>query len=151
MSSTRLSIRELTPEEITAFLDAQFVGRMAYIEHDHVDIVPIHYVHEDGWLYGRTSFGPKLIQLAHRHWVAFEVDEVRDPWHWTSVVLRGTFHPLDPYGPEHEREAHAHAAAVLRRRFPESFGDGDPVPHRQVLFRIHVDEATGRAAALHRG
>ena len=148
MPTPRLSIRELTPEETIAFLDAQFVGRLAYTFRDRVDIVPVHYVHDDGWLYGRTSFGPKLVVLEHHHWVAFEVDHVGDPWHWTSVVVRGTFHPLDPDGPESEREAHAHAVEVLRGRFPGTLTDDDPVPHRRVLFRIHVDEATGRAAAL---
>ena len=150
MSSTRLTVRELTPEEIGAFLDAQYVGRLAYSFHDRVDVVPIHYVHDEGWLYGRTSFGPKLIQLSHHHWVAFEVDQVDDPWHWTSVVVRGTFHPLDPDGPDTEREAHAYAMEVLRRRFPEAFGDHDPAPHRRVLFRVYVDEVTGRSASLAR-
>jgi hypothetical protein len=30
---------------------------------------------------------------------------------------------------------------------PDLFGPDDPAPHRTVLFRIHVDRMTGRAAS----
>lgn len=151
MSQRSLTVRELPADEARAFLDRQVVGRLAYTFRNRVDIAPVHYVHDGGWLYGRTAFSPKLVTLEHHHWVAFEVDEVRDAWHWTSVVVRGTFHTLDPDGTEADREAHAHALQVIRRRFPEALGPDDPAPARKVLFRIHVDETSGRAASLGQG
>lgn len=147
MTRKALSIRELSPEEIRAFLESQHVGRLAYTFRDRVDIVPVHFVHDDGWLYGRTSFGPKLVTLAQHHWVAFEVDDVRDAYHWTSVVVRGTFHGIDAADPVQE-DTYAHALAVLRRGYPDALTGDDVVPFRTVLFRIYMDEATGRTGAL---
>lgn len=148
MSPQALTIRELSAEEIRAFLDAQRVGRLAYTFRDRVDIVPVHYVHDAGWLYGRTSFGPKLVTLEHHHWVAFEVDDVSDPARWTSVVVHGTFHVLDAAGVPHEQDAHTRAVEVIRRAYPEALTEDDPVAFRTVLFRIHIDEATGREGTL---
>jgi hypothetical protein len=39
-----------------------------------------------------------------------------------------------------------HALNVLRRLAPDTGGLYDPVPHRTIVFRIHVDEMTGRSA-----
>src|SRR5438105_5401 len=69
-----------------ALLARQRVGRLAFAFHDRVDIEPIHYAYEDGWLYGRTSHGSKLATVLHNPWVAFEVDEVRSHFDWESVV-----------------------------------------------------------------
>ena len=53
------NIRALTGEECEALLDRHAVGRIAYAMGRHVDIVPIHYVRDGSWLYGRTSPGGK--------------------------------------------------------------------------------------------
>ncbi len=148
MTRPTLSISALSEDEIVQFLQANSVGRLAYAFRGHVDIVPVHYVYHDGWLYGRTSIGPKLQMLAHSHWVAFEVDAIHDAPEWTSVVIHGTFRPIDPDGGEMDREAMQLAAELLRSRYPDVFTSDDMTPYRTTLFRIHVDEATGREAKL---
>jgi len=35
---------------------------------------------------------------------------------------------------------------LLRQVVPETFRKGDPVPFRDVLLRVHIDEVIGRAA-----
>ena len=151
MTRPTLSISTLSEDEIVQFLQANSIGRLAYAFRGHVDIVPVHYVYHDGWLYGRTSIGPKLQMLAHSHWVAFEVDEIRDSPEWTSVVIHGTFRPIDPDGGEMDREAMQLAAELLRSRYPDVFTSDDITPYRTTLFRIHVDEASGREAKLVEG
>ena len=37
--------------------------------------------------------------------------------------------------------------ALVRELVPEALSPDDPTPARQVLFRIHVDEVTGRASS----
>lgn len=148
MPNSMLSIRSLTDVEIVRFLQSNHVGRLAYAFRGHVDIVPVHYVYHDGWLYGRTSVGPKLEMLAHSHWVAFEVDEIRESPEWTSVVVHGTFRPIDPEGSQVERETAVLATTLLREMYPAAFTTEDLTPHRTTLFRIHVDEATGREASV---
>ncbi len=140
-------IHDLSRDECLRLLTQHDVGRLAYAFHDRVDIEPIHFYYNDGWLYGRTSEGTKADTIAHNRWVAFEVDEVRGTFDWVSVVVKGAFYRLDPNatGPA-EREAADLAAALLENVVPNTLGVGDPVPWRKVLFRVHVDEITGRRA-----
>ena len=144
--SKRPRIRALTAAECEQTLARNIVGRIAFTLHDRVDIEPIHYVYEAGWVYGRTSEGAKLATLAHNQWMAFEVDEVRDVFDWESVVLHGSFHRIDPGGPPSQQGAAAHAVELLRRIVPETFEADDPVEFRTVLFRISVGTITGRRA-----
>lgn len=140
------TFRELSEAESLALLDRNHVGRLAFTFRDRVDVQPLLYVHDAGWLYGRTEAGDKIVTLTHNQWVAFEVDEVDGPLDWRSVVVRGSFYRLD----EEDRadpEVRAHALHLLRRFVPETLRTGDPVPHRTVLFRIDVRETTGRGCS----
>ena len=141
------TFRNLSRAEIDALLARNHVGRMAYARGSHIDIEPIHYVYANGWLYGRTSAGRKLDVAAREWWpVAFEVDEVDDIFHWRSAVVHGGFYTLDPDGSDWERQEAEKAIALLRRLIPETFTDADPTPGRTVLFRIAVQEVSGRAS-----
>lgn len=146
IDSRRPRIRALTSAECEALLARNNVGRIAVAFHDRVDVQPIHYVYEDGWLYGRTSEGAKLTTLAHNQWLAFEVDEVRGIFDWASVVVHGSFHRIDPDGPPSHRVAATHAIELLRTIIPETFDVDDPVEFRTVLFRISIGTMRGRQA-----
>jgi uncharacterized protein len=138
--------RSLDRAEMEALMARQSVGRLAYLEGQGVQIEPIHFVFEGGWIYGRTEPGSKISALAHRPWVAFEVDEVHGLFEWQSVVVRGHFQLLSPAGTVAEQRQVATAIAALRRLVPGTLGPDDPVPDRQLLFAIHADDAQGRAA-----
>lgn len=141
-------LRNLTRAETDALLARNHVGRMAFARGSHIDIEPIHYVYANGWLYGRTSSGRKLDVAAREWWpVAFEVDEVDDIFSWRSAVVHGGFYTLDPEGASWEREEAAKAVELLRRLIPETFTGEDPVPQRNVLFRIAVQEVSGRMSS----
>jgi len=136
--------RELTDAESRALLARHNAGRIAYSFHDRVDIQPIHYVLSGDWLYGRTSRGEKFVTLAHHPWCAFEVDEIRDLFDWDSVVVKGHLELLDPeLG---SQDAYATALKLMSTLVPGAFTDVDPVPNRLILFRIHLNELTGRSA-----
>lgn len=139
--------RELTRDECNALLDAHHVGRLAFSYKDRVDIEPIHYVHDDGWLYGRTTAGTKLEIVTHNRWVAFEVDEVRGAFEWESVVVKGGLYLLRREGSAQEMETYDHGLKVIRRIVPTALTSADPTPERALLFRIHIDEMTGRGAS----
>ena len=139
-------IRELARVEIEAILARNNVGRIAYAFQDRVDIEPINYVYTNGWVYCRTSRGAKLDMMEHHRWVAFEVDEVRGIFDWQSVVVRGGIYVLSADSPEDERNAFAPGIALLKQLVPGTLEGDDPVPSRQVVFRIHLDEVTGREA-----
>jgi len=141
------SFRALDKEESQAILSRNHVGRIAYSFHDRVDIEPIHYVCDDGWIYGRTSPGTKLATLSHHRWVAFEVDEIDGPFDWRSVVVHGTVYLLTSsasHASPRETEA---GLALFRRFFPDTLTENDPAPFRTVLFRLSTSEVTGRCAS----
>jgi len=140
------SFRALEREESQAILSRNHVGRIAYTFHDRVDIQPIHYIYERGWLYGRTSEGDKIAALTHNQWIAFEVDEVKDVFEWTSVVVHGSFWILHPRGSAHAEELWVKAAELVSKIVPGSLTDTDPVSFRQTLFRIAVSDVRGREA-----
>jgi uncharacterized protein len=140
-------IQELSATEITAILERNHVGRIAYSMHDRVNIEPISYVHAAGWLYGRTSLGAKLATLEKNKWVAFEVDEVHSLFDWQSVVVHGGIYILEPAVPAGAKNEWADALTILRRLLPAAFREDDPVPFRDIVFRIAVQETTGRRSS----
>jgi len=138
--------REMERAECEAILARNYVGRLAFAFHDRVDIEPINYVYEDGYIYGRTGPGTKLRTIEHYPWVAFEVDEVNELFRWRSVVVHGTVYRLEPGHGLRSDEGFARAVEVLRRLMPTAFTAKDPLPERTIVFRILADELTGRAA-----
>jgi uncharacterized protein len=140
-------IRNLTHDEVHALLARNHVGRIAFSFRDRVDIRPIHYVYRDSWLYGRTEPSDKLATLRHNQWVAFEVDEVRGPFDWQSVVVHGSFYHLTDDSTPHNRETRNEALKLLREFMPETLRKHDRVAFRTELFGIAIDHLTGRAAS----
>lgn len=147
MPTPKPIIREMDPSECRAMLERHNAGRLALSHKDRVDIFPIHYVHEDGWLYGRSAAGAKLEMATHNRWVAFEVDEIEALFSWRSVVVKGGLYMLRQAGSEQERALYDRGVAMLRRIVPETMTPSDPLPERALLFRIHADEISGRAAS----
>jgi len=144
---THPRFRTLDRDECLAILARNHVGRLAYERQGHVDIQPLHYVYDDGWLYGRTSYGAKLDATGTTWWpVAFEVDEVEDLFSWRSVVVHGGFYTLADDGVEVHEEAWRHGVELLRALIPATFTEADPVAFRTVVFRMAVQEVTGREA-----
>lgn len=137
---------EMDRAEIDALLARNDVGRLAFSFHDRVDIQPLSYAFEDPWIYLRTEEGGKVSTLTHNRWAAFEVDEIEGPFDWRSVVVRGAVYLMDPeHGSTLERD-YRHAVSLLRRVVPGALTQKDPVPFRDVVMRLHIDEVTGRRA-----
>lgn len=135
-------------EQARALLTRARVGRIAFSEGNRIDIEPIGFIYDDGWLFGRTSFGTKLAALGSRPWVAFEIDEMRGPFDWESVVVHGSFHVLQPEGAASEIELYERAVKRLRESIPDYGTSRDPGAFRTTVFGIHMNELVGRRASL---
>lgn len=142
--------RDMTRRQSEAMLSANHIGRIAYSFQDKVDIRPIHYVYRDGWIFGRTSPGDKLIQMRHNQWVAFEVDKVEGPFDWSSVIAHGSLYPTFEEGSESDHALRDRALTALRDLMPDVLTKKDPVPFRTEVFAIHVDSMTGRSSSSSR-
>lgn len=136
----------LTTAECEKLLRRNHVGRLAFLREDRVDIEPIHYVFVEGWIFGRTGEGTKLVSVTQRPWVAFEVDEVRSLFDWRSVVVHGTIYFFPGEGAPIDREEYERALDLLRTLVPDTLKESDPTPSRTVVFGIHIDSLSGRAA-----
>ena len=146
MTPVQPVIRALDRAECEQLLARNHVGRLAYASQNHVDIEPLHYVFHEGWIYGRTSHGTKMDAVGYTWWpVAFEVDEVEEIFRWRSVVVHGGFYTLDDED-RVQGEEWARGVELLRTLVPETFTEDDPVAFRTVVFRMAVQEATGREA-----
>jgi len=129
-----------------AILNGNSVGRIAFALQDRVSIVPVHYVYEGGWIYGRTAAGGKLREILRNRRVAFEVDEHSHLFEWRSVVVRGPLYLIEPGTTPSDRRTYAKAVSLIRRLVPSTLTDSDPVPFRDQLFRIRVAEVSGRSS-----
>lgn len=138
-------IEVLSVPECEKILARNRVGRLAFSIHGRANVVPVHFVYERGWIYGRTEPGGKLLQILRNRRVAFEVDEHEALFDWRSVVAHGTFYIIEQT--EENAAVFEHAIEVLRELLPETLTGSDPVPFRSHLFRINAAEITGRAAS----
>ena len=139
-------IRDLDERECLELFARNHVGRLAYTFRDRVSIEPMSYVFDDGWLYGRTSPSEKLEVVRRSRWVAFEVDEIDRVFDWQSAVAHGAFYVLEEDAAPDLLATRRRAVELLRRLIPETGTPDDPVPHRNVMFRIHIDRLEGRRA-----
>jgi uncharacterized protein len=133
-------------EESEKILARNTVGRLAFALQDRVSVLPVHYVYEDGWIYGRTSAGGKLREILRNRRIAFEVDEHTQMFEWRSVVVRGPLYLLDPGTLPADRRIYSKAVSLIRRLVPTALTDSDPVPFRDQLFRIRAVEISGRSS-----
>ncbi len=143
-----VDIQPLDQEAIREILRRNHVGRIAYCYQNRVDIEPIHYVFDDDWIWARTSPGTKLAVVQRNWWVAFEVDEIDALFEWRSVVVHGGVYIIPDDGTEQDREVYRRAVELLRTLVPDALTERDPTPDRTVLFRIAIQEASGRRATL---
>jgi len=144
---TRPKFTRLTVAQCREVLAANHVGRLAFTRGREVDIEPLGYVSRGSWLFLRSAFGTKFVALAHSPYVAFEVDEVRGPLDWRSVVAHGTIHILDANGAPIERRARAKAVRAIRSVAPAAMGPMDPTPERQIVYGMHIIDMEGRMAS----
>lgn len=146
MTSTAQPVMsEMSRAEADELLARNWIARIAYSWHDHVDVEPIHYVYDAPWLFGRTGVGAKLLALAHNQWCAVEVDEIDDLFDWRCVVVKGPFSAFN--STLGETQKYEQAVEALRRLVPNVFREGDPAPERTIVFGIHASEVAGRRMA----
>jgi nitroimidazol reductase NimA-like FMN-containing flavoprotein (pyridoxamine 5'-phosphate oxidase superfamily) len=136
-------IEALTRSQSEAILERNRVGRIAFTTQGRVNILPMHYRYDGGWIYGRTQPGGKLLLILRNRRVAFEVDEHEDVFEWRSVVAHGTFYIIE----RTDEKVYNRAVELMRELMPSTMTAGDPTPDRTYFFRINVADLTGRAAS----
>src|SRR4029453_12518224 len=136
----------LSRPECEALLARNIVGRIAFADRAHVDIVPISYVFIEGWLYARAD-APMRTAIRRNRWVAVEVAEVRDVRRWQSVVVRGACYPVRGTGPPRGDASAGPGVDLLYAKVRAIAPPGIDMAAAAIIYRIHAARVRGLKAA----
>ena len=136
-------MRELSPDEIEAFLREQRIARLGCHADGETFVVPVIYAYGDGAVVSVTQEGRKVAMLRENPRVCVEVDEYDTDGRgsWRSVIAYGNAEELA--GDEIEA-----ALALLRERFARAAGreaSPRPLSPGTVVLRVRLDDVSGRA------
>ena len=144
-------IHELSPAECVEVLSRAHVGRLACARDDQPYIVPISF-YFDGTasLYGFSRVGQKIEWMCDNPKVCVETDDIADRFHWTSIVVTGTYEEL---GDSHEDSHQLERAVELPQQHSHwwlpgagKFVDGE-THTTSVVYRVRISRVTGRRTA----
>ena len=135
-----MSIGKLGDKDSLAILREGTLGRLGCIASGWPYVVPVNYFFDGKDIYIHTLPGKKLDALRANPRVCLQVDEIKNPYNWRSVIAYGTFEEVS------SEETQENILTKLYSRLPHM----TPVESRLVegakgtiVFRIKVGEITG--------
>ncbi|HYK43604.1 MAG TPA: pyridoxamine 5'-phosphate oxidase family protein [Parafilimonas sp.] len=134
----------LTHNEIDEVLQNNIVGRIGCGVGSKIYVVPINYVYDGKHILAHAMPGLKIDMMRTHPDVCFEVDQVQNVTNWKSVILWGTY---DELLDERSRNEAIKALAEKMIHIKVSSSSLKENAHdsvRPVIFRIIIDEKTGR-------
>ena len=137
MAETTGSIIGLTEQECRDLIDTVTVGRLAFVDSEGQQLIPVNFAVHDGDIVFRTMPGTVTAALAEGHDdVAFGADHYDDMYQqgW-NVTLVGATSIVDD----------ATVIAALADRRPRPWAPGD----RDLLIRLHPRRIDGRRVRQH--
>jgi len=148
--SRAMLIHELTPPECRDLLSRSDIGRLACSRADQPYIVPISFSYdaESSCVFSFSAVGRKVNWMRENAKVCLEVEDVADRFHWTTVVIFGRYREIDD-APEHKDSRHRALHLFQQRKewwLPGGARTEHSDPHSVVLYRVDIDQMTGRRA-----
>lgn len=145
-------IHEMTRNECDEALSRAKYGRLACARNNQPYVLPINFAFDgNSYLYCFTTLGQKVEWMRSNPLVCFEVDEVRNHNHWSSVIVFGRYEEL-PDKPEFET-ARIHAHGLLQKRamwwepaYISQEHRDNPHSLTPIFFRIRIENVTGHRA-----
>ena len=149
-------IHELSVAECEHLLGTTTIGWLGCARDNQPYIVPIsiYFDRDARCLYSFATVGQKIDWMRGNPRVCVAVDEVADPFNWTTVLVTGRYEELVETGVDGGPSARA---LELFQRNPDfwlpgagrlAFGDDREIP---VVYRITIDQLTGRRTARPQG
>ena len=145
-------IHELTPDECRAVLSRAAYGRLGCARADQPYVVPFVFQLDPAGtcVYSFSTVGQKIHWMRENPKVCIEVDEMTDPFNWTSVIAFGRYEEIRDAA--HDEDLQRQAAALFDHRanwwFPAlgkvAFSEEH---HSPVAYRILIDRLSGRRVA----
>ncbi|HKX33006.1 MAG TPA: pyridoxamine 5'-phosphate oxidase family protein [Blastocatellia bacterium] len=135
-----MAITILNQHDSVAFLRERAVGRLGCIIDGAPYVVPVNYYFDGEDIYVHSLPGRKIEALRANPSACLQVDEIRDAYHWRSVIAYGRYEEIT-HEPQREQ-----ILAELFHRLPHL----TPAEARQargrgetVIFRLRVGEISG--------
>ncbi|MCC7009548.1 MAG: pyridoxamine 5'-phosphate oxidase family protein [Acidobacteria bacterium] len=141
-------VRDLSDVECRRMLARKSLARLACARDGQPYLVPIlcYFDPEGGCLYSIAAEGQKIAWMRENPKVCVELSEITDRFNWTTVLVFGRFEELSDR-PQHEAARHRARALFEQREdwwFPAMQKPEPDVPASAVIYRIRIDEMTGR-------
>jgi nitroimidazol reductase NimA-like FMN-containing flavoprotein (pyridoxamine 5'-phosphate oxidase superfamily) len=144
-------IHELTTSQCRELLARTRLGHLACTRDDQPYIVPVFFDFDadDDSLYSFATHGQKVEWMRTNPQVCVEFGEIRDQFQWLTVIVFGRFEELD--GTDVSKAGLLRAQALFQRQ-PRWWQPaaakvvGGPEHAVPVLYRIRIDDMTGRRA-----
>lgn len=145
-------LAQLTQTEIEEVLTNNYIGRIGYRDDESVYIVPVNYQYKPGYVQCYSLVGEKIQVMRQHPEVCFEVEEVKDNSHWTTVICWGRYEEISDEA-ELELLRPQYAEYMLRMRasltsLPPGEAERTPPTEAElsapVIYRIHFTKYSGR-------
>jgi uncharacterized protein len=140
-----LDIDEMTSQEIHQMLGLFGYGHLGYIHEGNPYVMPMHYYTEASEIYLFITVGMKTHNIDANPEVCLQVEEIRDPLHWRSVMINGRAQKLTAL-PEIEQ-----ITAVVKQHNPtlspainRTWIDAQGRPEVIAIYCLHPREISGR-------
>jgi nitroimidazol reductase NimA-like FMN-containing flavoprotein (pyridoxamine 5'-phosphate oxidase superfamily) len=143
----------LTLDEMKDLLTQNTLGRIGCNDGERTYIVPVSYVFNGQYILAHSVEGMKIRMMRKNPSICFQVEEIKSPTNWKSVILWGVFQELTD---EMERY---HGMKIFVERMmklkisttaqPPEISEQRVRPHqpgsvKPVIYRILVEEMSGR-------
>jgi nitroimidazol reductase NimA-like FMN-containing flavoprotein (pyridoxamine 5'-phosphate oxidase superfamily) len=149
-------ITNLTEEECSSILSNNYIGQLAYIYKERPFVVPITYFFNKNSIIviGYSDDGHKTIAMRKNSKVSLQVSNIKDNDNWISVLAHGTYDEVT--GSVAKKYLHDFSTGIkdiiLKKEDTciHSVGDFSSkkyTNHPPIIFRITVDEMTGKRRA----
>lgn len=140
-----LNVEDMPFAEMQALLQRVGFGHLGCAHNNRPYVVPIHYAYDSQDIYFFTTEGMKTEYITANPEVCLQVEEVRDPSHWQSVMVNGRAERIT------EPEAMERAMQLITERNPtltpalnatqlDAWGRANIT----VIYRVRPDAVDGR-------
>lgn len=136
----------LNKKQLTDLLDRQTLGRLGCHVDGETYIVPVNYVYKDNVIYAHSGVGKKIEMMRKNPKVCFQVDEIKDNFEWSSLIVWGHYEELEAEVRQQVMQGIIHRIMPLTYKSGQTSSHAiDPSLHQDlVVYRIIIEEGSGR-------
>jgi uncharacterized protein len=146
----QMTIHELTRDECRTSIAGKHLARLACARDNQPYIVPIfcYYDREGECLYSVAAHGQKVDWMRANPRVCVEFSDIKDQFNWRTIVAFGRYEEVTESAADDHLRRRAHELVEQRQEWwlPGMQKPDPDVPARTIVYRIRIDELTGRRA-----